>query len=196
MAEQQVCLLRPSEYRGEAGTAVAGRIVIKRMQTMKLKEPEEGKGTAKGKAKGETAKVEIRISGGDSVAEVLYAEAWAEAAVTLNRSWNLEQCVMIQDAEVVQSGPTYSTSRLPYYLRIKPPVGIRTLIREITSTPWTEIPLCHPTLPLEALTRVEHRQQVCVKVVVVKREEPVSRPTAKGPTDVCNSMVQHGDTQI
>ena len=193
MAAQEVCLLKPSEYRGEAGTAVVGRIVIKRMQIIK---PKEDKGKAKGKGKGDKEKIEIHISGGDTVADVLYAEAWGDAASNLKNSWNEQQCVSIQNADVVQSGPMYSTSRLPYFLRIKAPVGIRTIIREVTHEPWTNIPLFHPTLPLDALTRIEHQQQVCVKVVVVKRLEPITRQTAKGPVLVCNSLVQHGETQI
>jgi hypothetical protein len=166
-----------------------------RKQTIKPKE-NKGKGKGKGKTKGDTTKVEIHLSGGDTVAEVLYAEAWGEAALSLERAWTEGKCIFIQNADVVQSGPTYSTSRLPYYLRIKAPVGVRTLIREVTWEPWTQIPAGHPTLPLEALTRIEHQQQVCVKVIVVGHQEPVTRQTANGAIEVCNTMVQHGETQI
>ncbi len=185
MAEPNVCLLKPSEYRGEPGTAVAGRVVIRRMLTFK---PKAGKSQQKGKAKGETIKVEFHISGSDSVADVLYVEAWGETARNVYSAWSTGQCLMIQNAEVIPSEPKFSTSRLPYYLKIKHPIGVRTIIREVTTDPWIELPLLHPLQPLKALTRVEHQQQVCVSVLLVERRDPVSRETATGPATVCNSL--------
>jgi hypothetical protein len=81
-------------------------------------------------------------------------------------------------------------------LKIKPPIGIRTIIREVTTAPWIELNELHPLQPLKALKRVEHQQQVCVSVVVAERRDPVSRETATGPAIVCNSLVQQGDTQV
>ncbi len=194
-----VCLLKPSEYRGEPGTAVVGRIVIRRVTTI-TPSTRSGGGTpkgrkGKGKERGPVTKVEIHISGSSSVGDILYAEAWGDAAEAV-KGHDRGKCVSIQNAEVVHSEPKFSTSRLPYYLKIKGPVGIRTLIREVADQPWTDVPQLHPLQPLTALTRVEFQQQVCVACIVAERREPISRETKSGPTMVCNSMVQQGSTSV
>ena len=200
MAEQgDVCLLKPSEYRGEPGTAVAGRIVIRRVMNITPSTrpggstPKGGKG--KGKERVPWSKVEFHISGSSSVGDILYAEAWGDAAEAV-KSHARGKCVSIQNAEVVHSEPKFSTSRLPYYLKIKGPVGIRTLIREVADQPWTDVPQLHPLQPLTALKRVEFQQQVCVACIVAERREPISRETKSGPAMVCNSMVQQGSTSV
>ena len=194
-----VCLLKPSEYRGEGGTAVAGRVVIRRVLTI---QPKAGPGggtpkgrKGKGKDRGPVTKVELHISGSSSIGDILYVEAWGDAAEAI-QVYVRGKCVSIQNAEVVHSEPKFSTSKLPYYLKIKGPVGIRTKIREVGDEPWTDVPPLHPLQPLAALTRVAVQQQVCVACIVAEHRDPMTRETKFGPEMVCNSMVQQGSTSI
>ena len=77
-------LLKPSEYQGLKGTAVAGRVVILATQEVKTKVPK-----SKAKSKTEHAgrkgsqpqastKLELHLAGADSVNEVVFIEAWAD----------------------------------------------------------------------------------------------------------------------
>ena len=80
-------LLKPSEYQGAQGTAVAGRIVIcstqeveSRSKTSSPAAPSKGKG-GKGKAGKATltsssTKIELHLSATENASEVLYVEAW------------------------------------------------------------------------------------------------------------------------
>ena len=84
-------LLKPSEYQGAQGTAVAGRIVIcstqeveSRSKTSSPAAPSKGKG-GKGKAGKATltsssTKIELHLSATENASEVLYVEAWGEPA--------------------------------------------------------------------------------------------------------------------
>ena len=78
-------LLKPSEYKGDKGTAVAGRVVIMVTQEVKMKESKSlaasppGKGKGRGKQAGQagfSAKLELHLAGTDSINEVVFVEAW------------------------------------------------------------------------------------------------------------------------
>ena len=196
-AQDQVCCLKPSEFQGEPGTAVVGRLVIKRDQTIKPKAGARPKGAKAGKGiPADTYKLELHLCGGPSIGEVLYAEAWGESAKAFFSRFERGQILSIQGAEVVNAPPKFSTSRLPYFLKLKAPFSVRTIVKVVEDNVWSTLPDRHPLQPLKALVRVEHRQQVCVSVKVVQHQEPVPRGTAQGSVLVCNSMVQQGTTQI
>ena len=80
-------VLPPSEFSGELGTAVGGRVVLRRK--VKLREQEQqgtrdvkGKQKSKGGGKSRNAtgdeKCEVHLLGGSDMTEVLYVEAYAE----------------------------------------------------------------------------------------------------------------------
>jgi hypothetical protein len=50
----------------------------------------------------------------------------------------------------------------------------------------------HPLVPLQALSRVKDRQQICVAVSVVENPGAIER----GPAMVCNAIVQQGATRV
>ena len=120
-------ILPPSEFSGEPGTWVAGRVVCVRRTTLLQKN--KGK---KGKGKGAdqpTEKCEVHLLGGDSTSEVLYVEAWGEAAAayhTLSPKGRLQK---LQNAKVISQRPLFSSSRLPYFLRIVGQIGIKTRVQ-------------------------------------------------------------------
>ena len=69
-------ILSPSEFSGEQGTWVAGRVVLVRRTTI-LPENKGKKGKGKGGDQ-PTEKCEVHLLGGDNTSEVLYVEAWGE----------------------------------------------------------------------------------------------------------------------
>ena len=98
--------LAPSEYTGEPGTSVVGRLVLKRGPVqfgddgrggVASSQGAKGKGGAassqgaKGRGRGKTPtdtrpkKTELHFLGGGTVADVLYVDAWADAADTLGK---------------------------------------------------------------------------------------------------------------
>ena len=54
----------------------------------------------------------------------------------------------------------------------------------------------HPLVPLQALSRVKDRQQICVAVSMVENPGTVERQTKEGPAAVCNAIVQQGATRV
>ena len=94
----QVMAMSPSEYTGEPGTCVYGRVVLSRGPFKPEQHVEEGKGgvsnkSGKGKKgkKGrdgdqEKLKTEIHILGGSGMGEVLLIDGWAEGARQLARA--------------------------------------------------------------------------------------------------------------
>ena len=119
-------LLKPSEYTGQKGTAVAGRVVILTHQEVKAKAstadaaaPRHGKGS-KGKkiADKPSLKLEMHLAGTDSINEVLYVEAWGEQADHLKKKLTQGDLVSIAGATHIPAAQNYSTSRWPYHLRV------------------------------------------------------------------------------
>ena len=160
-AQDQVCLLTPSLFRGEQGTAVVGRVVIIRCRDIKPIPSARPKGAKAGKGtQADLCKLELHLCGGTSLGEVLYAEAWGESAKTIFGTYQRGQVLSIQGAEVVNAPPKFSTSRLPYFLKLRPPLGLRTIVTAIAEGEWTSLPERHPLQPLHAVVRIEHQQQV------------------------------------
>lgn len=199
-------ILKPSEYQGAAGTAVAGRIVIFALQEVESRAreraaaaPSRGKGGrgAKGKTDAtSTAKLEMHISGTDSTAEVLYVEAWAEMATQLYAKFKQGDLITIAGGTVISAAQPYSTSKLLYYLRLKGTLGIQVQIAKVDTVPWTPPGLLHPLVPLRSLERVRDRQQICVAAVLVENPGSVERQTSNGMASVCNAIVQEGDIRV
>ena len=199
-------ILKPSEYQGAAGTAVAGRIVIFALQEVESRAreraaaaPSRGKGGrgAKGKTDAtSTAKLEMHISGTDSTAEVLYVEAWAEMATQLYAKFKQGDLITIAGGTVISAAQPYSTSKLLYYLRLKGTLGIQVQIARVDTVPWTPPGLLHPLVPLRSLERVRDRQQICVAAVLVENPGSVERQTSNGMASVCNAIVQEGDIRV
>ena len=52
----------------------------------------------------------------------------------------------ISGGRVVNQTPRYSTSCLSYFVRVVPPVGLKMLIQECTTSPWTDVPMHHPVV--------------------------------------------------
>ena len=89
VARMAATCLKPSEYRGDKNTAVAGRLVILTQQELPAKQPSQGHGQPKGKkgksGKGASSstsnivhKVEAHLAATSSPTEVLYIEAWGK----------------------------------------------------------------------------------------------------------------------
>ena len=88
-AMSSAVLLKPSEYQGAGGTAVAGRIVILRTEVVEQRGKQAMATAAKAKggkmkqakvSAGPSRKLEMHLSGTGSTGGVLYVEAWGELA--------------------------------------------------------------------------------------------------------------------
>ena len=135
--------MSPSEFTGEAGTCVFGRCVLIRGpfkpehrnddQTAAASSKRQGKGKdgkkgKKGEAWLDSLKTEVHILGGTGIDDVLFLEGWADGAKQLAGTMKRGQVYRIAGAKNVDSKPRYSTSRLPFFLRIVPPLGMNTKI--------------------------------------------------------------------
>ena len=109
--------LKPSEYRGDKNTAVAGRIVILNQQELPTKQTGQGLAQPKGK-KGKGAsttqpqtvrKVEAHLAATTSPTEVLYIEAWGEIGDKLMQLCQVGDVVAIQGGTVQSVPAVYST---------------------------------------------------------------------------------------
>ena len=123
--------LSPSEYRGDPNTCVAGRVVIlrgpielrPRVESNQPAAPanaskgKKGKGAkgAKGK-KGDATeariKTEVHVLGGDSAAEILFSDAWAENAKDLVKLIELGKVYRFAGAKYIAKPPEYSRASL------------------------------------------------------------------------------------
>ena len=196
-------LLKPSEYQGAQGTAVAGRIVICNMQEVESRSktsspaaPSKGKG-GKGKAGKATltsssAKIELHLSGTESASEVLYVEAWGELAQQVQKKCQVGDLVTISGGTISSAAQQYSTSKLHYHLRLKGVWGVQVIIAKVETLPWSLPPKTHPLVPLVSLSRVRDRQQICVAAVVVENPGSSERLTSNG----CNAIIQEGMTRV
>ena len=89
-------LLAPSEFAGESNTCVCGRVVVMRGPVtfgeigdgsdLSARPRRSSKSGCKDgtKAKPPSIKLEVHILGGDSAGEVLFLDAWGDAANQLN----------------------------------------------------------------------------------------------------------------
>ena len=111
-----VTCLKPSEYRGDQNTAVAGRIVILKHQEIQSRKGTQaaaapsggrkGKGGKAAKGLPETRtlrKLEAHIAATQSLSEVLYVEAWGENGDKLAQKCQVGDVVSIQGAAVVSA---------------------------------------------------------------------------------------------
>lgn len=163
VARMAATCLKPSEYRGDKNTAVAGRLVILTQQELPAKQPSQGHGQPKGKkgksGKGASSsasnvvrKVEAHLAATSSPTEVLYVEAWGEIGDKLLQLCQVGDLVAIQGGTVQAAPASFSTSRLHYHLRFKGTLGITVLATKLTETPWADVPDLHPLVPLRALS--------------------------------------------
>ena len=196
--------LKPSEYRGEKNTAVAGRIVILNQQELPTKQTGQGLGQPKGK-KGKGAsttqpqtvrKVEAHLAATTSPTEVLYIEAWGEIGDKLMQLCQVGDVVAIQGGTVQSVPAVYSTSKLHYHLRLKGTLGLNVVATKLTEHPWPDVPYVHPLVPLRTLSRVKDRQQICVAAVIIDNPGAIERQTKEKMAPVCNAIVQQGTTKV
>ena len=80
---EEISILSPTEFQGDASTAVAGRVVLSRLFIFESKGKSKGKGTKKGSPPQQTEKCELHILGGPSVSQILYLEAFGDDARAL-----------------------------------------------------------------------------------------------------------------
>ncbi|CAE7312166.1 unnamed protein product [Symbiodinium sp. CCMP2592] len=196
--------VKPSEYVGDAATAVVGRVVLKKFQ----KVPSSAKAAARpvgGKNKGgrgsasadrDRMKLEVHLAGSHQMGEVLFVEAWADLAEKLDKRLEDANLVALSGFKCIQQRPPFSTSRLNYYLCAQGTYGVNTQVRAVEDGEWHDIPSYHPVCPLAALQRVTDRQQICVMAKVVDNPGVVERATTSGTLPVCNAVVQQGATKV
>ena len=215
-AMDQLMTLRPSEYSGEVGTCVCGRAVIQRGpftleqrrddQAAQQKGSTGGKGKSKGKKdkgkKGkdkqqeEQLKMEVHLLGGQGLDEVLFLDGWADAATQMGQTFKDKHVYRICGARKIDETPKYSTSTLPYFLRIVPPIGVNTKIEEYTASPWAELPMHHPFTKIGSLGNNQATLRRCLLGVVSHQPGNVARETRYGPGRVCNAVIKQDDHLI
>ena len=191
----------PSEYTGEPGTCVCGRVVLCR-GPFNAANPDaqttasSGKATGKkGKKKGDDTqnrlKTEIHILGGNSIDEVLFIDGWGDGATQLARALTRGSVYRIAGAKKVDSSPRYSTSRLPYFLRFVPPLGVATQIELYNEAPWRDVPVHHPFADFESLQGIGSSLRVSVLGVVETQTGTAQRDTKYGQGEVCNAVLKN-----
>ena len=194
--------LSPSEYTGETGTCVCGRVVLSRgpfQITNRAKPDDNSASRSKGKGKGskykrgetlyENEKSEVHLLGGDTHDELLYIEGWAAAARELSVMLPRGGVFRIAGARKINAPARFSTSRLPYYLRFQASI---TKVTECSETPWSSLPMHHPFVDFENLKRVDDSLRVSLIGIVSQQPGLVERHTKYGPNRVCNAMVKQG----
>ena len=191
--------LAPPHYEGDTDSCVVGRLVllrgpfeISRRKTLGGK----GKGRGKGAEPKPTVKTEAHFLGGPTVSDILYVEAWAEAADDFAKAVKLGGVYCIAGGEIVSAAPQYSTSRLHYYLKVKAPLGVATRITETSEKPWSDLPTTHPFTSVESLGRAPDDHQVCLVAVVAEQPGLKQRDTRFGPSQVCNAVLRQGKSSI
>ena len=215
--EPQNVALAPTEFEGAPGTCVVGRCVIKRGPiSVKRNEdkPEatsanatasskgktkKGKGKAAKQAKGkegEVLKTEVHLLGGKTADEILFVDAWADNARELDSRMTLTKIYRVAGGKYIGRAPEYSTSRLPYFIRLEGRFGSEVHIQEYNEDPWTDIPLHHPFADIANLTRVSDKMQTCLAGVVSYQPGLVDRDTKYGPGQVCNAYIKRNQTTI
>ena len=137
--------MAPSEYIGDVGICVYGRVVLIRSPFTPEAQRGESAGAALGKAnkggkgkKGkqqsgtkatQSQKAEIHFLGGQGIDEVLFMEGWADGATQMCNAVARGVVYRIAGAKKIDSKPRYPTSKLAYFLRFVPPLGVITKIK-------------------------------------------------------------------
>ena len=209
-------VLYPQEFKGEPGTCVCGRVVLVRgpfelgikndlgmSQSPRRTLPASPGRSQKGRGKRSTnaesevrKKIELHLLGGETSADILFLEAWGDAAVQVERNMHLGKVYVISGATVVTKTPPFSTSRLTYFLRVFGPIGVRTHIEECTTSPYTDLPKHHPFVHFSSLDRVQDKLQVCVLGILTFQPGLQERQTTFGPSVVCNAVLKQGTHEI
>ena len=201
-------LLAPSEFAGELNTSVCGRVVVKRgpitlgevgaESDQSARPRRSSKSGCKGgtKQKPPPIKLEVHILGGDSAGEVLFLDAWGDAANQLKDRIKVSGIYSFSGVRILNQPPRNSTPRLPYFIRAVPPIGIKTVVADCDEDPWRDLPLHHPFTQLACLTKVSAALQVCLVAVLVHQPGVVERDTPYGTTQVCNAVVKQNCIEI
>ena len=133
--------------------------------------------------------MECHLQGGTTGATVLYVEAWGTAADEVARTMLEGEVYSLSGGKVINQSPPYSTSRLSYYFRVVPPVGVNTLIQEVTVSPWNALPRHHPFVDLASLGKVQGSLQLCILGIITQQPGVVGRDTPYGRSVVCNAVI-------
>ena len=193
--------LSPREYDGDPATCVYGRVVMVRGPVVvgsqeaaqsKGKSKTKAKGSGKSKDKGLAQKIEVHLLGGDTVGDVLFLDAWRDTAEQVRRAMELGKVYRVSGGSVVRQSPKYSTSRLPYFLRVVPPLGTKTVIQECTASPWADVPSHHPFADIGSLGKVSDSLQVCAIGVISHQPGILERDTQYGRSGVCDAEIKQG----
>ena len=98
---------------------------------------------------------------------------------------------------MIPSVNPYSTSILPYHLKVKGIVNyLAVLIGKLDILPWGMPPEVHPLVPLKCLDQVKTKQMVCLAVYVEDNPGVVERATTNGLTLARNAVVQPGSMKM
>ena len=122
--------LAPSEYSGEANACVCGRVVLMR-GPVNLSTARGGKGKTKGsnQTKDAVDKLEVHLLGGQTPADILFMDCWSDLASQVKTKLELHSVYRISGVKVIHQTPRNSTSRLPYFIRVQSPLGLKTKLR-------------------------------------------------------------------
>ena len=71
-----------------------------------------------GKKRDSVQKLENHLLGGQTVGDVLFMDAWSEAATQLKEKLELQMVYRISGIKLVHQSPRNSTSRLNYFLSL------------------------------------------------------------------------------
>ena len=123
-------VLFPREFSGDPETCVCGRVVLLRgpvevaprdavCATKGTGRRQKGKG--KSKDSEHTKKFEVHLLGGAACADILFMDAWGDVAEQASRIMQSGKVYRISGGKVISTTPRFSTSRLPYHMRIHPP---------------------------------------------------------------------------
>ena len=188
--------LSPREFSGRPGTCVCGRVVI-------LRGPVQREGRA-------TTALEVHLLGGDTADDVLFLYAIMEMGMSDDiaeefvRAMELGKVYSISGGALMDQRPLNSTSRMSYFLKLTPPIGVNTIIKECTESPWTDVPLHHPFTEIVDLgrfaaegTRPVDVTQVCVVgVVCYQPGVHECRALPHGRNIVCCAVIKQGQHKI
>ena len=190
-------VLSPAEFSGEPNTFVCGRVVLMRGPFL-LTDANPGNSQKKGsgKKKDNVQKLEVHLLGGPTVGDVLFLDAWSDAALQLKKKLELQGVYRIGGAKVVNQTPRNSTSRLTYFIRAQAPIGVKTLVEKCTEGPWTDLPMRHPFTPFESLSKVADVLPVCIIGVITFQPGTMARTTMHGNAVVCNAVIKQKDHEI
>ena len=109
-------------------------------------------------------KCEVHLLGGKARGEVVFCEAWGEAAGRLHtvaKSCETEgKLLCLSNVKIVHQYNQNGAPRLPYYVCLIAPKGQVAMVE--AEGRWADIPGHHPFLDTEQMTMVVSHQQYCV----------------------------------